>query len=311
MHLFFPLVMAFNLSAYCYAVGRQLGNGHRHVMAFQSQHHKPIQSRLASSKSFAKTSQKEVGGELEPFTWPQLEEYFRDPEENNHVICSGHPKLELFRRSSTVQSAYLKHQKKLKREWKTAYDYLLISKFGEEFGFKRASVKLGPGESQYESKPSLTDVCKHTDENNLRYLSLVPNDFPYDVDNDIRHYCLWKIGCTVDVWDGTKSDGIFEGEIKWAIAELRKCAADSFIGSSIIVKDRGVEHYAAKHELSNEECNHGIVDYFVWKNPPHLQSMPEILHAHILVKHGNANDDINVGNLDNSLTLSTLMRSRL
>lgn len=313
MHI---MVMAANLSVSCFAAGKRLGNGHRHrTMAFQNLRHTPIQSRLASSNPFAKISrqnEKKLGGEPEPFTWTLLEEYFRDPDENNHFICSEHPKLELFRRSSAVQSTYLKHREKLKREWKSPHDYLLVNKFGEEYGFERASVNLGSGESQYESKPSLADACRHAHKNNLRYLSLVPNDFPYDVDDGIKHYCLWKIGGTIeDVdWGDTVSEGIIEGEIKWAVSELTKCAADNFIRSSIILQDQGVEHYATKHELSNKNYNHGVVDYLYWVNPPHLQSMPEILHAHIMVKHGNTDGDINVGNLDNSLTLSTLV-SRL
>ena len=240
-----------------------------------------------------------------PFKWQELVALFRPTNKNTHFIPSNHPKLEMFRRSSAIQSTYLQHQKGLKRQWKSAYDYLCINKFGEDFGFKPAPVKEDINsdyiiehkirEAQYESNPSLKEASVYTIKNKLRYLSLVPNDFPYDVDNEIKHYCLWKIGGT------SVSEGILQDEMKWAITELTKCTEDSFIGSCLIVNNDSVEHYATKHsEISNH--NHGIVDYFYWVNPPHLQSMPEIQHAHILVLRSDKYDQTILGSLDNSLS---------
>jgi hypothetical protein len=235
---------------------------------------------------------------LEPFTWPQLVEFFRHPDQNNHFVPSNHPKLELFRRSHAVQSTYLKHQSKLKREWKSAYDYLCVKKFGEEFGFTQTPT--AGDESKYESTPSLERASHYAIQNRLRYLSLVPNDFPYDICSEINHYCLWKIG------GASVSEGILQEEMKWAITELSKCSQNDFVGSSLIINSDKVQHYATKHQFSHDD--HGIVDYLYWVNPPHLQSMPALAHAHILVLRGDNGDTINLGNLENPLST---MRSKL
>jgi hypothetical protein len=48
---------------------------------------------------------------------------------------------------------------------------------------------------------------------------LVPNDFPYDVDEGIEHWCLWKIG------GASSTESISMGELAWAIRELRSSRA--------------------------------------------------------------------------------------
>lgn len=243
--------------------------------------------------------------EPEPFTWPQLVQYFRHRNKNNHFVPSNHPKLELFRRSSTVQATYLKHQRNLNLHWKSAYDYLCVNKFGKPFGFKCTkyiSDQMDCDDSfakenvaLYKSDPSLKEASDHAINKKMKYLSLVPNDFPYDVNVDINHYCLWKIG------GAAIGEGILEDEMRWAIKELTMCSENDFAGSNLIVKNGSVEHYATKQDcLTNDE--HGIVDYLYWVNPPHLQSMPEIQHAHILVLRGEHGDQINLGNLDNPLS---------
>ena len=197
------------------------------------------------------------------FTWPQLIRLFRLPNENNHFVPSNHPKLELFRRSAVVQSKYLAHRSMLRHQWKSPYDYLCVNKFGKNFGFQCMSVKIqadsgnNSPQSKYEANPCLKAGSDYAIKNDLRYLSLVHNDFPYDVDEKIDHYCLWKIGGT------TVREGILEDEMKWAITELSKCSQENFIGSIIIVKHNEVEDYATKHQVSFDE-QHGIVDYLYW-----------------------------------------------
>ena len=247
--------------------------------------------RLFSTKSTNDRNEATADVEIaEPasFTWPQLVQLFRLPDENNHSVPSNHPKLELFRRSSAVQSKYLAHQTKLRHQWKSPYDYLCVNKFGKKFGFERISVKVQADsdnnlpEPKYEAKPSLKAASEHAIKNNLRYLSLVHNDFPYDVDEKIDHYCLWKIG------GRTVREGILEDEMKWAVTELTKSSQVNFIGSILIVKHNEVDYYATKHQFSHDE-QHGIVDYLYWVS----RTMPItlvhsissiVLHHNLLVR---------------------------
>ncbi|KAL3790015.1 hypothetical protein HJC23_011371 [Cyclotella cryptica] len=245
--------------------------------------------------------------ESQPFTWKQLVQLFRTPSQNRHFVPSDHPNLTLFRRSSAVQSTYLAHQTQLKLRWKSAYDYLCVHKFGREFGFQSTLVKTRDDgvdgdcvpesgqESRYQSEPSLVRASDYAIKNKRKYLSLVPNDYPYDVDVGIDHYCLWKIGGTFP------NEGILEDEMKWAITELEKCSAEDFHRSSLIVQQNDVEYYATMNTAST--CDeHGIVDYLYWVNPPHLQSMPKIQHAHILVLRGENRNNGHMGDLTNPLS---------
>jgi hypothetical protein len=78
---------------------------------------------------------------------------------------------------------------------------------------------------------------------------LVPNDFPYFVAEGIEHWVLWKRG-----GDGT----IHPGEINQATLSTFSSACN----------------------ISNR--------ILYWENPPHLKSLPEIDHVHILVQMGAA-----------------------
>jgi hypothetical protein len=303
MHWVYFILMAVHLPA-CSVVGAGVKTSFVvHRMAFMHLHRQRTSSTRKTSVRLFSTEQPNsvstrtitnvdaISDPLEPFTWPQLVDFFRHPDKNNHFVPSNHPKLELFRRSQAVQSTYLKHQSKLKREWKSAYDYLCVKKFGKEFGF--TSTRTDDG-NKYESTPSLEGASHYAIQNKLRYLSLVRNDFPYDVCSEINHYCLWKIG------GASAGEGILQDEMKWAITELTKCSQDDFVGSNLIVNSDIVQHYATKHEFSHDD--HGIIDYLYWVNPPHLQSMPALAHAHILVLRGENGDAINLGNLENPLS---------
>lgn len=261
-----------------------------------------------STDSTADTENK--SSESQPFTWKRLVQLFRSPEHNNHFVPSNHPNLALFRRSSAVQSIYLAHQTQLKFLWKSAYDYLCVHKFGREFGFESVLVKArvdaidevdvnnipeSSPEFQFQAEPSLMQASDYAIKNKRKYLSLVPNDYPYDVGVGINHYCLWKIGGT------SANEGILEDEMKWAITELKKCSEEDFYRSSLIVNHNNIEHYATMNRDYSCE-NHGIVDYLYWVNPPHLQSMPKIQHAHILVFRGDNRNKENLGDLNNPLS---------
>lgn len=267
------------------------------------------------------------------FTWPQLLELFQSTntlQNDIHYISSNHPNLALFRRADNVQQLYEEHKTYLSDCWVSAYDYLLVHKFGNKFGFEKVVVSsvnsrneydpeegdnILPNDFQltYQANLSLSQASKDTIEKQLSYLSLVPNDFPYHVDTNIEHWCLWKIGTIYDS-SGVESNSISMVELSWAMDELKTSCKNS-VGSSCIIHNNqniyptkihtgtmvddasditiqlmiignsGKENeYLKKTSQPPPPVNNTtVLDMLYWINPPHLQSMPEIHHAHILV----------------------------
>ena len=212
----------------------------------------------------------------EPFTWSQLIDLFRhssnNSQEDDHYISSSNPNLALFRRSTKAQCEYEKHKKYIECDWESAYDYLVMDKFGTKFGFEKV---LCEETAKYRACPSLTQASKYTIDNQMTYLRLVLNDYPYDVEEGIEHWCLWKIG------GKSHTEGILKKELTWAANELGSLNADKSSGSSCIIDKDGVSTF---YELdSSETTPSSVSDMLYWVNPPHLQSMPEIHHAHMLV----------------------------
>lgn len=259
------------------------------------------------------------------FTWPRLKELFRNPipsgfTQKENYIPSTHRNLALFRRSIPAQIAYEEHRQYLAKNWKTPYDYMVVKKFGEDFGFKKVSVVSSSSDDEsshdsiddggtfeqiedenpslphrlmYRSSTSLSAASKYTIENKIAYLSLVLNEFPYDVDDGIEHWCLWKIGGT------SSAEGIVQEELVWAIKELKCIKPDESSGSWCIYRGGadGVPtsidevNVLYTRKFGEMERPRPILDTFYWVNPPHLQSMPEIHHAHILVLRSDDDGD--------------------
>ena len=234
--------------------------------------------------------------ELKPFNWPQLRDLFRSPtitdsgiilgsnsnnQQEEHYIPSDHPNLALFRRSLAAQEEYELHKIDLTNNWVSAYDYLVMDKFGTKFGFEKVreedSTPESPNGYVYKVSPSLAEASQYTISNQLTYLRLVLNDFPYDVEENIEHWCLWKIGI-----GGKKcsKEGILREELSWAVKELQCLHADTTSGSSCILDK---DDKMLLHVCESEETSAPIADTLYWVNPPHLQSMPNIHHAHMLV----------------------------
>ena len=321
--------------------GRKELNTFRHLTSFNASH-----PDIASS-SYTTNSSGDDEELLEPFTWSHLMDLFRvrspqqhDTRNNNndrgedHYIPSDHPNLALFRRSSAAQASYERHKQYLDRYWRSAYDYLVVSKFGENFGFERATARrrkdddcrttdrsreenvvrddtndkndpvIPPEGHVYRANPSLARASEYAIENGLSYLKLVLNDFSYDVDEGIEHWCLWKIG------GSSCTEGILREELAWALRELDNgllCAdGDDNAGCGCII-ERGIDPRtkSVTEALESSQifrigrrCQRRtdpIVDTFYWVNPPHLQSMPEIYHAHILVSRSSEGRNNNNG----------------
>ena len=126
--------------------------------------------------------------DLNPFKWSDIVDLFTDPNDHddktNNYIPSDHPNLALFRRSTTVQDLYEEHKNYLANNWKSPYDYLVYSKFGEEFGFEKELIhpqsnglSSSPEGFRYQCNPSLSQASDYTIQNGLTYLKLVLNDF--------------------------------------------------------------------------------------------------------------------------------------
>ena len=306
----------------------------RHHASFQKNNHLHANGRIKTHSilhaSSPFSSSTNIGNsayttaktdELKPFTWPQLIDLFRAPDDetdkDENYIPSDHPKLELFRRSLADQASYEQHKNYLDTYWRSAYDYLVVSKFGEGFGFEKVMVSEGgiterdendynpikeycnPNNSNntdiippigyvWKASPSLTQASKYAIENKLTYLKLVLNDYPYHVDEGIEHWILWKIGGI------SSTEGILRQELTWAMEELDSLQADENSGSGCIIDRNQPETSFEPVEASQTSSNGAIpspIDSLFWVNPPHLQSMPQIHHAHMLVLRSNEKDN--------------------
>uniref|UniRef100_A0A6V2MH38 Uncharacterized protein n=1 Tax=Ditylum brightwellii TaxID=49249 RepID=A0A6V2MH38_9STRA len=159
--------------------------------------------------------------------------------------------LSLLVRSAEQHRVYMAYSDALRREWKTMYDYILHSKFGFQKRIVSSTSKEGGAVSAdafdtekiitWEAFPSLEEVVSSQ-------TSLCRNDFPYNFEDNIEHWCLWKLCGSVT------PDEIDD----------------------------------AKQKLKNMG---NVSKTLHWVNPPHLQSLPGINHAHILCLRKGVEDD--------------------
>ena len=85
------------------------------------------------------------------------------------------------------------------------------------------------------------------------------NLFPYHMEKGIEHYVLWKLG-------GPPGEGISKDEIDASISDLL------------------MRIPATPRDNKGSESKGGDMhsDVLFWVNPPSLQSLPNIRHAHVL-----------------------------
>jgi Protein of unknown function (DUF3605) len=160
------------------------------------------------------------GYRTKPMTWTELEEI---------LIGHGDSKdLARLTRSKHQQRTYQIFQYHMKQQYVSSTDYLLISKFG----FDAVAVEEEDDEDQKSIDQKHT--YKKDDENNAAVgaitrrktrwkaspsLSesstsqtlLVANDFPYFVEDDIKHYVFWKLN----------GGNVSNDELEIAIQQLR------------------------------------------------------------------------------------------
>lgn len=115
--------------------------------------------------------------------------------------------LAKLRRSVSQESIYKKFIQDLKREWISVHDYILHTKFNYEA--VPEAIHDEPGVNFAESNLKWrAEVPK--DKSILQTRILTENDFPYDFEDGIEHWCLWKLGSDLTTVD-----------ISWGMDELR------------------------------------------------------------------------------------------
>lgn len=148
-------------------------------------------------------------------------------------------------RSVEQQRDYEVYKRDLLLEWSSVTDCVLCQKFATVF-----TQRFDAATHRYRANPPLRDIASvHT--------ALVKNDFPYFMVPGIEHWVLWKLGgstlCCTDA------------DIQTAKAELR-------------------QKITSNTNSTNEDgTNEDTIPMLCWVNPPHLTSLPEIDHVHILV----------------------------
>ena len=153
------------------------------------------------------------------------------------VIQKYIPKLS---RSVQQQTDYEIYRYNMLKEWKSVIDQILCTKFNTIFE-KRYDKTI----NKYYSYPLLSDFKKSNSKNNFNTIAITLNEFPYNMENNIEHYIVWKLG----------NENITEDDIS-----------------------------NAKEEISLNNQNYYHIDFIHWTNPPHLKSIPDIDHIHILCR---------------------------
>lgn len=199
------------------------------------------------------------------YTWEDLKETI---DNNNFPI----------QRSVDQETTYRLYSQKLKREWKSIYDFVLYCKFQYEKRLKPLlntvsqdsidekkpidgdnsdkNVTLGIDDKIENDKVNLEDEFptlpripspprgyvweSFEAQKILNHKVLAMNDFPYYIESGIEHWCVWKLG----------DEDVSQIDVDWAKEELSK---------------RG-----------------NFKQMMYWINPVHLKSLPGIHHAHIV-----------------------------
>jgi hypothetical protein len=209
----------------------------------------------------ATTARQETDASLQlplplPIQLPQVKYGYRTTRYEWSELCSiilVEQNLDKLCRSVDQQMEYELFKRELTKTWKTVLDYVLCTKLDVpqcvqvESGL--AYAQLHPSSSPLPVSSSLTET-----DTTVSILSsslpspktiVVRNDFPYYTAENIHHYVLWKL-------HGICSDD----DIAQAKEDVKR---ELEVGGQAVV-----------------------VDYLHWINPPHLKSLPDIDHVHIM-----------------------------
>jgi hypothetical protein len=187
-------------------------------------------------------------------------------EELKHAIEILHD-FDRLRRNESEQMTYEVFKSQLTSRWRSLTDYILSTKFHKPV--------ICDSQTGLLSVDLSTDIAATTSQDSQLEISL--NDFPYYLAQDIVHYILWKLG----------GGEITDNEIQQA--------KDRLLGSDTICLhnlkcdiERSKDIGELEHVVHTPST---ITDMLHWRNPPHLQSLPDIDHVHILVRLSSASEE--------------------
>ena len=126
-----------------------------------------------------------LGSAKVPFTWDELKTLVHDNQ------------LDKMSRSRSEQDRYEEYTAKIKSEWLSVVDHILCSKFD----FDRVLVDAFTDELNQSKPRQLLKAVPSLDEVSFVRTSLCRNDFPYYVEDNVQHWCLWKLYENVNVDD--------------------------------------------------------------------------------------------------------------
>lgn len=180
-----------------------------------------------------------------PFEWEELQEIITTPP------CDRPQRLAELYRSPKVQEAYQNHRTEILQDYESLMDYILVSKLKQDRQRNVTTQKW-----KVVAVPTTTTAGP--------VLALRRNDFPYCVAHPIEHWVLWK-------WWGGDPYGDDEAS----------SSSSSSNTSLIRITDEEIQQAVTPLLCSSSSFEK---DVLYWENPPHLQSLPEIRHVHILIR---------------------------
>ena len=182
------------------------------------------------------------------------------------VIEDG--RLELLGRSQEQHATYVNFMSAIKQEWSGVSDYILATKIGLPF------FNGDDGKKSVDRAGSSFNSFSVEGRNGKTFF--LKNDFPYNFENGVSHYVLWKLGSQiVTAKDSTFSSSSSGKAIRRVILDDDDAPASSSSSSCDIT--------AAITRFVNEEAITGT-DFLYYINPPSLKSIPEIDHAHVIMR---------------------------
>ena len=205
------------------------------------------------------------GFRIHPFSWSELQQ-----------ICDAKTgDLSLLCRSVPEQYKYTVYRQELESKWQSLTDHILCSKFQLESRIDTATGLRHAHPSlrqllQPPPSPQDPDDSHPADQHwtNKPRLAVLPNDFPYFVEDGIAHWVLWKLQPMDDDNKDPNGSGV-----------------DSSCSSSITEDD--ITHAKDVIRETSLAANDPLFyncEFLHWINPPELKSIPEIDHVHILCR---------------------------
>ena len=200
---------------------------------------------------------RKYGYRSSPFCWDELVTII-----NGNSETGEEQNLAKLCRSVDEERRYGQAKKEILQNYESIVDHVLYTKFGIERQYNTTSekfyVRLPPQpsppaievSSMSASSSSSSSILDATRPNNFKTMVLLPNEFPYFVGDSVEHWVLWKL-----------YDEISQDDIDDAIRHLQKNTTGA-VGETAAETD----------------------DVLWWENPPHLKSLPQINHVHILVR---------------------------